>query len=145
MLIRKVDRVRQVPFVNQNLEHQPAARHGPDTGVEVLAQDVVLVLLALDPMAQPLQLLASVERLHAPGKILARNRRPSHHPPNRVGRIGQVQQPVRFLQRLPRLHRNRSVDARRRHRRLQVRQQKVPAQQLHLIVDPPILRRRIPP
>ena len=145
MLIHKVDGVLQVALEDQDLVDQPAVGHGANAGVEVLAQDVVRVALVLDDVAQALEFPASVKLLHHAGEVLTGDGRPADDAANRVACVGQVEQPARLVHRLPRLHGDGAVDARRRHRSLQIGGKKIAAQRGHLLVDPAILLGRVAP
>src|ERR1700722_2191575 len=145
MLVHKLDRLRQMPLVDQNVIHQPTPQHRANPGIEILPQDIVFVLLSLDYMPQPLQLGPVLKLLHHLWKILPRNRSPPHHAANRIALIRLPQQPARLLHRLPRLHRNRPADTRRSDLPHQILRQKIPPQLLHRLIQPRILLRRIPP
>ena len=60
-------------------------------------------------------------------------------------RVGQLEQPSRFVEGLARLHGDAGIDSRAIHFAAQIGRQKIPAQRGHRIVYPAVLGGSVPP
>src|SRR5439155_18071346 len=110
--VDKLDDGRQVAFVNQNVVHQTLSGKLPDSGVEIRAQNELVVGLGLNYVAQALQFFAE-QCFKNFRKRGGKDGRPAHHSADELVACSHVEQPFRFAKRLASLHDDGSTDAAR--------------------------------
>ena len=70
---------------------------------------------------------------------------PAHHAGDEGIRVGELEQPSGFLERLACLHRDARVHTAALHHRVRVGRKEIAAQRAHRAVDPPVLERIVTP
>ena len=102
-------------------------------------QHEAIVGLRLHDVAHAEELRVADESLQLLGGVIGLQIDPANDARDERMRVGQLEQPSRFFERLARLHGHAGVDSRAIHLAAQIGRQKIAAQRGHRVVDPAVL------
>jgi hypothetical protein len=136
---------RQMMVINQDVVAETELLQHRDAAAEGRPEQKPIVGLALHDVANAdeLRMRCHLFELRTHGVALQID--PADDTGNRGMRLRQRQQKPRFLERLPRLHRDTGVESGTRHLGPRVLGHEIAAQRLHRVVDPLVLGGVVPP
>jgi hypothetical protein len=130
---------REMTTIHKDVVGQPELFEQRDAAAERRAEHEAIVRFALDDMPDADKLLMIGKQLEPRPRIRRLQIDPADDADDRRVRVGKRQQPARFVERLPRLHRNARVDTGARHLADRLVGQIVAPEPGHRIVDPCVL------
>ena len=130
------DRLRQVLREDQHVVDQAVPAQPGDAAVDVVTQQVVVVGLVVDDVADAAEPAIGAQPRQRVLEIRGDERHPADDAGDALGRRGQGEHPLRLVDPLLRVHQDGAVDAGAGERRLELGQAVVLPQRRHRLGDP---------